>query len=94
MTQQTNLAIEIEADAVAMISDLRKAGWGVTASAFDAKCFGNWYVDLSRMGVAIRLVKDRSQYYVGGPSDAAAGLFRAFTSFEEFRQAITKWLTG
>jgi hypothetical protein len=97
MTQRdTNLAIEVEAEAGVMISDLRKAGWTVTASYYDAECFGNWLVDLFRAGVAIRLVKDRSQYFVRGPVDEikAAGLFRAFNSLQDFRQAITNWATN
>jgi hypothetical protein len=73
-----------------MMSDLRKTGWTVTASSYDAQCFGKWWVDLSRAGVPIRMVKDRSEYFVDGPIEEikTAGLLRAFTSFEEFRHAI------
>jgi len=56
--------------------------------------FGNWQVKLHRAGNLLELVKDRSQYMVGGPPTEAikaAGLWRAFDDLEEFRSALVKW---
>ena len=89
-----NLPIEIEREAGALISDLQAVGWTVSTSLYSPKSFGNWYVDLHRSGVAIRLVKDRSQYMVHGPRKEeleAAGLWWAFDSLSEFRQTVLKW---
>jgi hypothetical protein len=91
-----NLPLELEGQAGAMISELREAGWAISASFHDADCFGNRYVDLCRAGLRIRLVNDRSQHFIHGPTEEikAAGIWRAFGSLEEFRQAIVKWATN
>jgi hypothetical protein len=89
-----DLPLEIEQEAGALISNLQAAGWTVSDAFYDRQAFGNWYVNLHRAGVPIQLVKDRSQYMVHGPSkeeQEAAGLWIAFNSFEEFRQAVVKW---
>jgi hypothetical protein len=82
---------EIVTEAGELISELRSAGWTVEGSQFDAKVFGNWFVDLRRASRTLRLVKDRSQFMVDGPSmqqKKDAGLWRGFGSFEEFHEAI------
>ena len=89
MTQGSgNLPIELEAQAVAMISSLREAGWTVSACFYDADHFGNWYTDLCHAGLTIRLAKDRSQYFISGPTEEikAAGLWRTFDSLDEFQK--------
>ena len=58
---------------------------------------GNWYVDLRRSGLTLRLVKDRLQYMILDPPTEelkVAGLFRAFNSMEEFRRAVISWISN
>jgi hypothetical protein len=98
MTQRDgNLPIEITKEAGALISALQAAGWTVVESLYSPKSFGNWYVDLHRSGIVIRLVKDRSQYMIRGHRKEElepVGLWKAFDSVEEFSQAILKWAAG
>jgi hypothetical protein len=85
---------EIEAEARELISELGSAGWTVAASEYNGNAFGNWYVDLSRGSRTLRLVKDRSQYMIGGPPTQGmkdVGLWKAFDSFGEFRRLISEW---
>lgn len=86
---------EIEVEAGDLISQLSRAGWVITSSQYDPKAFGNWYVDLCSNGLAIRLTKDRSQYFVDRlpiEESKTAGLWKAFDSVDEFQNAIIKWL--
>ena len=92
-THDENFAPGIEPEARALISELRAAGWIVSASNYDSKSFGNWWVDLHHTGHVIRLVKDRSQYMIDGPQTEAikaAGLWKAFDNMAEFRHAVIK----
>lgn len=85
---------EIVAEAGELISELRSGGWTVGEYQFDATVFGNWFLDLRRKGYTLRLVKDRSQFMLGGPPTQElrnAGLWQTFDSFEEFRGAIRRW---
>ncbi len=88
---------EVAAEAGELISELRSGGWTVGDCQFDAKVFGNWFLDLQRRGFTLRLVKDRSQFMLGGPPTQElrkAGLLQTFDSFEEFRDAIRRWAIG
>jgi hypothetical protein len=91
-----DVPVEIESEIGALISQLRGAGWVVSASRYDAKSFGNWCVGLYRADRLIRLSKDRSQYLMDG-SDIeeikAAGLWKAFDDLEELLKAVSKWIT-
>ena len=56
---------------------------------------GNWFVNLHRDGIIVRLVKDRSQYFVDRlPAEniKAAELMGAFNNLPEFQEAVVKWL--
>jgi hypothetical protein len=89
-----SVAPEIQADIGALISNLQALGWRATNSHYDAKVFGNWYVDLESSGSPIRLIKDRSQYMVDRVTVEvlkAAGLWKAFNDLEEFQAAVTRW---
>jgi hypothetical protein len=89
--------IEIPRDADSLISTLRASGWILVEAHYDAKTMGNWYVDLSRGGLSLRLVKDRSQFFVTGPPVTelkVAGLGSAFDGFAEFQQAVVNWAIG
>jgi hypothetical protein len=91
-----NMPAEVEAEAGELIAELHSAGWTVSRSHYDARVFGNWYVDLRRADLTLRLVKDRSQYMVDGlPINEikAAGLWRAFDDLEDFRHTVVKWAT-
>jgi len=91
-----DLPVEVEIEVGALISQLREAGWVVSISRYDAKAFGNWYVELHRADRMIRLAKDRSQYEIGGShmeEIKAAGLWRVFDDLEEFWRAVSKWIT-
>ena len=90
------IPIEVEAEAGELIAELYSVGWKVSTSRYDAKSFGNWYVDLCRAGHTMRLVKGRSQYMIAGPPTReikAAGLWKAFDDFQEFRHVLIKWAT-
>jgi hypothetical protein len=96
-SEGADLPVEVESEVGALIADLREAGWTVSASRYDARVFGNWYVDLRRKNQTIRLMKDRSQYTIGGPpieEIKAAGLRRSFDNLYEFQQAIVRWTTN
>ena len=96
MPADSALCPEVRAETGAILADLSAAGWSVTASRYDAPVFGNWFVDLERDGRAIRLMKDRSQFMVDGPTDEirAAGLFKAFEDMGIFREAVVVWTTA
>jgi hypothetical protein len=88
------VAPEIQAEIGMLVSTLQALGWTLSDSRYDAKVFGNWYVDLEGFGSAIRLVKDRSQYMVREvPIETlkTAGLWKAFDDLEEFQAAVSRW---
>jgi hypothetical protein len=88
------VSVEVEAEVGELISELLSVGWTVSTSHYDATLFGNWYIDVTRADRTIRLVKDRSQYMIEGsptPEIKAAGLWKAFDSFEEFRRELIEW---
>lgn len=92
-----NLPADIAREAGLLISTLQTAGWILFEARYDAKTMGNWYIDLTRDGHSLRLVKDRSQFFVTGPPAAelkVAGLWRAFDGFAELQQAVVKWAIG
>jgi hypothetical protein len=89
--------IEIARDAGPLVSRLLANGWILLEARYDAKTMGNWYVDLTRDGLSLRLVKDRSQFFVTGPPAGElriAGLWRAFDDFAEFQQSVINWAIG
>ena len=92
---QQPLTVEVETEVGALISQLHQTGWIVSASRYDAKAFGNWYVELRRTNRLIRLSKDRSQYQIDGSNIEEiknAGLWRAFDDLEDFRRAVGNWI--
>lgn len=95
MEQNARLPVEVEVEAGRFISELCSAGWIISATSFDAKSFGNWFVDLQRDGIEILLVKDHSQYFICGPTEELklAGLWKPFQELEELRRLVVKWVT-
>jgi hypothetical protein len=76
-----------------LLSMLGIAGWVVNDSSYDPNSFGNWYADLTRGNLTIRLVKDRSQYYVSGPTESlkATGLWKSYPDLADFCGAVAAW---
>jgi len=84
-------------EVLSIIERLLEKGWQVSSHRYDPKSFGNWYVDLVRLGLEIRVVKDRSQFFVTGPSMddlQGAGLGHSFDDPERFRQVLIAWDTS
>jgi hypothetical protein len=95
--QDQNLPARISAEAGNLLEKLRSAGWRITDSRYDDRVFGNWFVDLVHENQSMRIVKDRSQYSVDGPSYAelkAAYLQRVFDDFEEFSCTVMSWVSS
>jgi hypothetical protein len=91
---EINLPAEIKSEAGELLSELKSAGWSVETALYDARSFGNWYIDLQRAGITIRLLKDRSQYLIQGSNlreIKSAGLWKAFNDLNEFRRAVVGW---
>ena len=90
----TVIAEEVRQDIAGLIDALSNAGYAAEGT-YDAKDFGNWYVDVAGPR-QFRLIKDRRQYLIDGPEDSlrAAGLWRAFNSREEFQTAVLRWAVG
>ena len=80
----------IQADEGPLLSELQASGLRVTDSRYDAKVFGNYYVDLVGARGWLRVTRDRGQYLIGGDDDRPGklGLFRAFDDMIEFRKAV------
>jgi hypothetical protein len=90
-----SIPVEVETEAGELISELRSAGWKVSISHYEAKSFGNWYLDVTHAVRTIHLVKDRSQYMItrqSPPELNAAGLWRAFDNLQEFRHLLIRWI--
>lgn len=80
-----------------IVNELVENGWQISFARYDRKSFGNWYVDLVRLGFEIRIVKDRSQYFVSGPSKndlQRVGLGGSFDDIGEFRRTLIAWATN
>jgi len=90
------LPYEIEREAGPIIVALVAAGWDIHDARYAPEQFGNWWVDMVREGVGIRLVKDRSQYSVDGPAEKlkAWGLWKSFDDRADFVSAVTRFAEG
>jgi hypothetical protein len=87
---------QIRSEVGSLLDGLEAFGWTVSSSRYDPNVMGNWFVDMSRSGVILRLIKDRGQYLVDGPRQeelAAEGLWRAFDSFDEFSRLVVGFAT-
>ena len=83
------LAPKIHLDFGEELEALQGAGYRITASRYDADCFGNWFVDLVGP-IKMRVVRERGQYYVAGPREPleAYDLARAFDDREAFWRTL------
>jgi hypothetical protein len=90
-----NLPSAVTGEIRSIIEELLEKGWNVSSFRYDRKSFGNWYVDLARFRFEFRIVKDRSRYFVSGPSMnelRRVGLGRSFDDQEQFRRALVAWV--
>ncbi len=74
-----------------LLEELSAAGWIIFDSRYDAAFFGNWCVEVRRADRSIRLIKDRSQYTLDGPTSEElkiAGLWRVFDDLGDFRRSV------
>lgn len=80
----------VQEDIGKLLASLEALGLRVTAAQYDARAFGNYYVDLEGTRGAFRVVRDRSQCMLDGDIDAlrSAGAWRAFDSREEFAEVV------
>ena len=77
-----------------ILMELLQSGWQVFDYRYDSQSFGNWCVQLVRKDLSIRVIKDRSQYFLDGPSKNELGgtdLERTFDERTEFRRALAHW---
>jgi hypothetical protein len=86
---------EVAKDIGPFLRRLADLGYEPYASLYDAKSFGNYYVDLRAGEFWLRVVRDRSQYYIDSKSTdqlRQAGMLRAFDDRKAFEQAVLEWL--
>ena len=89
------VAKEVWRDIGPFLRRLAEFGYEPTDSRHDSKSFGNYYVDLLAGKSWLRIVRDRSQYYIDAkPTDQlkATGMLRAFDDRDVFERAVLKWL--
>ena len=72
-----------------LLAELSRLGVLEVASSYDAKSFGDYFVELRGPNGCFRITRDRSQYIIFGDDDRlrAMGLLRAFDSLDEFQRA-------
>jgi hypothetical protein len=91
--QKLTLPPEVDREFGSTLATLVTNGWSITDAAYAPESFGNWRVDLTRNGINLRLVKDRSQYMADGPVEQlrASGLGKAFNDLDDFIAAVDKF---
>jgi hypothetical protein len=84
------IAAEISADIGPLIEQLEGLGLRIEGWRYDAKTFGNFYVDFTGPNGSFRIIRDRSQYILDGDISRLKelGLFRAFDSRDDFGVAV------
>jgi hypothetical protein len=86
---------EVAEDIGPFLSQLAEFGYQPTDSHYDSQRFGNYYVDLLAGKTSLRIVRDRSQYYIDAKSTdrlQESGILRAFDDRRAFEQAVLEWL--
>jgi len=86
---------EIDDDLKEVAFRLEALGFSATQSTFSAS-FGDYFVDLVGRGRQLRIVRDRSQYFVDADRDdlERAGLWRTFEDRDEFLTRLLTWLSN
>lgn len=77
-----------------LLESLAKLGVQVTGARYEARTFGNYYVDCGVHGTGFRVVRDRGQYLIEAPQAQleALGIFRAFNSRDEMGTAVRMYV--
>ena len=86
---------EVAKDIGPFLKRLADIGYAPYDSRYDPKSFGNYYVDLRAGEVWLRVVRDRSQYYVDTNSPdrlREEGMLRAFDDRKAFERTVLEWL--
>ena len=86
---------EVAKDIGPFLNQLAGFGYEVYDSRYDARSFGNYYVDLCAGEVWLRVVRDRSQYYIDTRSTDKLredGMLRAFDDRKAFERVVLAWL--
>jgi hypothetical protein len=90
-----SLPPEIVADLGELLVELEADGVQATSGEYSRESFGNYTVEFRSNKGLFRVVRDRSQYYIDGPSQdqlLPLGLWRAFNDLETFSEALHGWL--
>jgi hypothetical protein len=89
-----HLPPDIVRDIGDLICRLEALGFNPQASAYDPQVMGNWYADFSGSKRSVRIIKDRSQYFVEGDRKELEpfGLWRAFNDPRELEKKMISWL--
>ena len=76
-----------------LLLELENLGLRVVSAQYSPEHFGNFVVGLSSPRGAVRLVRDRLQYFVDGDLEAikAAGMFRVYDDVEAFSEAAAAY---
>jgi len=86
---------EVAQDIGPFLSQLAEFGYQPSDSRYDSQSFGNYHIDLLAGKTWLRIVRDRSQYYVDVQSKdqlQESGLLRAFDDRKAFERAVLEWL--
>ena len=83
-------------DVGSLVSRLEALGFNPVASSYSPQVMGNWYVDLTGPKRSLRIIKDRSQFFVDGDRNELepAGLWRVIDDPREFEKKLISWLVG
>jgi hypothetical protein len=88
------LAEPVAADLAELLPRLAERGFHPSHWEYTPEAFGNYLIDFKAPTRSFRVIRDRSQYILGGDQEelAAAGLWRAFDDKAEFANALLSWL--
>jgi len=88
---------EVASDIGPLLDQLAELGYQPTDSRYSPESFGNYFVDLVSRDSVLRIVRDRSQYFIESALSEElrqAGMFRAFDDRTTFGNALLGWLRG
>jgi hypothetical protein len=93
---RTDVPDEIRRDIGALLDELSQLRVNISGSLYAEKSFGSYYVDFDAFGTAFRIIRDRRQYMIDANVDQlkALGLWRAFNSREELREAALTYVSA
>ena len=88
-----DVSAPIASDLGPLLERLRVLGVTVQGFEYDARAFGNYYVDCAGRRGQMRLSRDRGQFLLDGDQEQIRrlGFFRAFDSKDEFIAAVLSY---